>query len=121
MRDFRELKVWEKAHGLTLDIYKVTRTFPRDEWYGLTSQTRRAVASVGANIAEGCGKTSRPDFARFLQIAVGSASELEYHLLLAHDLAYLAGNDYEKLVCRVQEVKRMLTGLIQKVTIKAEA
>jgi four helix bundle protein len=113
MRDFRELKVWGKAHSLTLDIYAATRTFPKDELYGLISQTRRAAASVGANIAEGCGKNSRPDFARFLQTALGSASELEYHLLLAHDLGYLAVDIHEQLTVRVMEIKRMLTGFIQ--------
>jgi four helix bundle protein len=89
MRDFRELKVWRKAHELTLDVYRVTRAFPKEETYGLTSQIRRAAASVGANIAEGSGKNSRSDFARYLQIAIGSASELEYHLLLAKDLCYV--------------------------------
>jgi four helix bundle protein len=113
MRNFREIKVWERAHSLTLDVYKVTRAFPKDELYGLTSQTRRAAASVGANIAEGCGKNSKPDFARFLQIALGSASELEYHLLLAHDLGYLPGEVHEQLAVRVTEIKRMLTGFIQ--------
>ncbi|HXJ93219.1 MAG TPA: four helix bundle protein [Terriglobia bacterium] len=71
---------------MTLNIYKATRTFPRDELYGLTSQTRRAAASVAANIAEGCGRMGGAEFSRFLQIAMGSASELEFHLLLAHDL-----------------------------------
>jgi four helix bundle protein len=113
MRDFRELKVWVKAHSVTLDIYKVTRAFPKDELYGLTSQTRRAAVSIGANIAEGCGKNSRPDFARYLQTALGSASELEYHLLLAHDLGYLADESHQELTVRVSEVKRMLTGFIQ--------
>lgn len=87
MRDFRELKVWDKAHALTLDVCRVTKLLPREELYGLTSQIRRAAVSIGANIAEGSGKNSRPDLARFLQIALGSASELEYHLLLSHDLA----------------------------------
>ncbi len=113
MRDFRELKVWGKAHSLTLDVYKATRTFPRDELYGLTSQTRRAAVSIGANIAEGCGKHSRPDFARYLQNALGSASELEYHVLLARDLGYLASENHQGLTVRVGEVKRMLTGFIQ--------
>jgi four helix bundle protein len=113
MRDFRELKVWEKAHGVTLDVYKMTRTFPKDELYGLTSQTRRAATSVGANIAEGCGKDSRPDFARYLQTAPGSASELEYHLLLARDLGLLEESTHKGLTERVSEIKRMLTGFIK--------
>ena len=85
MKDFKELRVWQKAHSLALEVYQATRSFPRDEIYGLTSQIRRAAVSVGANIAEGCGRRSDGEFARFLQIARGSASELEYHLLFARD------------------------------------
>ena len=113
MRDFRELKVWEKAHRLTLDVYRATGAFPREELYGLTSQIRRAAVSIGANIAEGAGKSSRPDFARFLQIGLGSASELEYHLLLSRDLDYLEPESYQTLLSQVSEVKKMLTGFIQ--------
>lgn len=80
MRDFRELKVWEKSHQLTLAIYKITAIFPREELYGLTIQIRRASASIPANIAEGCGRNGVAELARFLHIAMGSASELEYHL-----------------------------------------
>jgi four helix bundle protein len=116
MKDFRELKVWQKAHGLTLLIYKVTATYPREEVYGLTSQTRRACASIPANIAEGCGRRGDAEFARFLQIAMGSASELEYHLLLAHDLSFISGAHYERLSADVIEVKRMLASLLQKLS-----
>src|SRR5579864_4396853 len=97
MKDFRRLKVWEKAHLLTLDVYKVTSRFPREEMYGLTSQLRRCSASIGANIAEGCGKDGNRELHRFLQIASGSASELDYHLLLSRDLNYLAETDYERM------------------------
>ena len=114
MRDFKELKVWEKAHHLTLAVYKATSTFPREELYGLTSQIRRSCASIPANIAEGCGRGGDVEFARFLQIAMGSASELEYHLLLACDLNFLISSDYERLASEVTEVKRMLTSFIQK-------
>ena len=114
MRDFRELKVWEKSHELTLAIYKATAKFPREELYGLTSQIRRSCSSIPANIAEGCGRGSEAELARFLQVAFGSASELEYHLLLAHDLSLLNGSDYDKLCGKVTEVKRMLTSFIQK-------
>ena len=114
MKDFRELEVWKKAHKLTLVVYEVTRVFPRDELYGITSQIRRSCISVPANIAEGCGRGSDAEFARFLQIAMGSASELEYHPLLAHDLALLSTPDYERLASGVTEIKRMLTSLIQK-------
>ncbi|MBI3301818.1 MAG: four helix bundle protein [Deltaproteobacteria bacterium] len=114
MKDFRELKVWEKAHQLTLAVYKVTVTFPRDEMYGLTSQIRRSCASIPANIAEGCGRGGDGELGRFLQIAMGSASELEYHLLLAHDLGLLNQADYKHLAQEATEVKRMLTSFIQK-------
>jgi len=118
MRDFRELKVWQKAHRLTLGVYKSTAGFPKDELYGLTSQVRRCGASIGANIAEGCGRGGETDFARFLQIAMGSACELEYHLLLARDLGYLPNEEHDPLNAEVVEVKRMLTGFIQ--TLKAD-
>lgn len=113
MRDFRELKVWHKAHALTLEVYRVTKLFPKEELYALTSQIRRAAVSIGANVAEGAGKTSRPDFGRFLQIALGSASELEYELLLSRDLGYLANPIYQQLSEQVIETKKMLTGFIQ--------
>jgi len=115
MRDFREIKVWEKAHALTLEVYRATSRFPREEIYGLTSQMRRASSSIPANIAEGCGRGGNAELARFLQIALGSASEFEYHILLARDLAFLPATVYDPLQDRVVEVKRMLTPLIQKV------
>ncbi|HLF77604.1 MAG TPA: four helix bundle protein, partial [Dehalococcoidia bacterium] len=97
MRDFRKLDVWDRAHKLTLSIYSVTGSYPRDEVYGLTSQTRRAASSIPANIAEGCGRESNADLARFLHIAFGSASELEYHLILARDLEYITQADFDLL------------------------
>src|SRR5262249_43519046 len=114
MQAFRNLKVWEKAHALTLDVYKSSKTFPREEIYGLTSQMRRSSASIGANIAEGSCRKGDGEFRRFLYIAMGSASELEYHLLLARDLEVLLSPDYQRLLREVTEVKRMLTSLIQK-------
>ena len=115
MQSFRDLRVWQKGHQLTLAVYRATRDFPKPELYGLTSQMRRAAVSIGANIAEGCGRDAGPDFARFLQMAMGSASELEYHLLLAHDLNLLADELYAGLAADTTEVKRMLASLIQKV------
>jgi four helix bundle protein len=97
MQNFRNLKVWQKAHALTLDIYDTSRSFPKEELFGLTSQMRRASASVGANIAEGTCRKGDGEFGRFLHIAIGSASELEYHLLLARDLNLLRGADYQQL------------------------
>jgi four helix bundle protein len=115
MKDFRELKVWEKSHQLTLAVYRETRAYPKEELYGLTTQTRRAAASVPTNIAEGCGRGTDPEFARFLQIAMGSASELDYHLLLARDLGMLRSEVYNGLMQSVLEEKRMLAALIRKV------
>lgn len=114
MKDFRDLKVWEKSHQLTLAVYKATVRFPKDETYGLTSQLRRSGVSIPANIAEGCGRGSDAELAQFLQIAMGSASELEYHLLLARELKLFSSSDYEPLADQVTEVKRMLASLIQK-------
>ena len=85
MKDFRELKVWRKAHELTLAVYQITASFPREELYGLTAQLRRAGSSIAANLAEGCGRNGDAELARFCSMAMGSASELEYHLLLARD------------------------------------
>jgi len=114
MRDFRELKVWEESHQLTLAIYKATAKFPKDELYGLTSQIRCSCVSIPANIAEGCGRSGDAELARFLQIALGSASELEYHLLLAQDLGLLTSPEYYQLASDVTEIRRMLTSFIQK-------
>ncbi len=104
---------------MTLDVYKITKDFPRDELYGLTTQIRRSCASIPANIAEGCGRKGDAEFARFLQIALGSASELEYHLLLARDLGILKDIDHERLSRETTEVKQMLTSFIKK--LKAES
>lgn len=113
MKDFRQLKVWEKAHQLALAIYKATVNFPKEELYGLTSQIRRASLSIPTNIAEGCGRNSDADFARFVQIAMGSASETEYLLLLAHDLNFLQDENYEHLHENTEEVKRMLASFLK--------
>lgn len=113
MKDFRELKVWEKAHQLCLEVYKATASFPKDEMYGLTSQIRRAAMSIPTNIAEGCGRGSDADFAHFLQIAMGSACETEYQLVLSQGLGYLAQDEYSILEASVQEVKRMISSLLK--------
>jgi four helix bundle protein len=115
MEDFKNLRVWQKAHELTVNIYLQSKAFPSHEIYGLTSQLRRASASISANIAEGCGRRSDAEMKRFLQIARGSANELEYHLLLAKDLRYLSANDFENLNAQVLEVQRMLTSLAARV------
>jgi len=115
VKDFKELRVWSKAHELTMLVYRLTLAFPRDEIYGLTSQIRRSAASIGANIAEGCGRHSDGELTRFLQIARGSASETEYHLLLAMDLGFLQEGDFQVAEQSVVAVQRMLTALVQKV------
>src|SRR5208282_1202656 len=114
MEDFKNLKVWTKAHELTLAVYRRTRMFPKEEMYGITSQLRRADASIGANIAEGCGRRSDGEMKRFLQIARGSASELEYHFLLARDLQLLDNDEFRNLESKVLEVQRMLASLVQR-------
>ena len=114
MRDFRELKVWEKGHRLTLAIYDATGGFPGRELYGLTAQLRRCSASIPANIAEGCGRSGDAELGRFMLISMGSASELEYHLLLARDFGYLDSQRYRNLSQRTKETKRMLSTFLTK-------
>ena len=118
MQDFRDLKVWQKAHELTLQLYKLTHDFPPTERYGMTSQIRRAAVSVAANIAEGAVRSSDPDFARFLHIAIGSPSEVDYYLLLSRDLDYIKPPVYDLLDRQVQEIKRMLNVLISRAITK---
>ncbi len=114
MKDFRKLKVWEKAHQLTLEVYRVTRKFPSEERYGLTSQIRRVCTSIASNIAEGCGRSGDAELARFMEIAMGSASEVEYQNLLARDVRFIAESEHDSIHGQVSEVKRMLTSFIQK-------
>lgn len=114
MKDFRTLKVWEKAHALTLAIYKETEKFPKQELYALTSQIQRAAVSIPTNIAEGCGKDSDAELKRYFVIAMGSASELEYLLLLAHDIGYLQTNIYQSMTNDLVEIRKMLNAFIQK-------
>jgi four helix bundle protein len=115
MKDFRTLQVWRKAHELTLAVYRASADFPADERFGLTDQVRRACGSIGANIAEGCGRQGNRDFARFLQVAMGSATEAEYHLLLSRDLGFVRKDEHAALAARAAEVQRMLASLIRTV------
>ena len=113
MRDFRSLEIWKRGHALTLDIYKISGTcFPKDELYGLTSQIRRASASIPTNIAEGCGRRTQAEFNQFLQIAVGSSTEVEYQLQLAHDLNYIDSSCYEELCSKVVATRKMILTFI---------
>jgi len=116
MQDFRNLEVWNKAHKLTLDVYRLTESFPRTEVFGLSIQLRRGAASIATNLAEGCGRAQN-EFGRFLQIAFGSACEVEYQLLLSRDLELIASEKYELLVEKVSEVKKMLHGLMKRVQV----
>ena len=119
MKDFRQLKVWEKSHALTLVIYKATEKFPKQELYALTNQIQRAAVSIPANIAEGCGKNTDAELARYFQIAMGSSSELEYLLLLAHDLGYLLDENYLTLNSNLIEVRKMLNAFLQTLRTKS--
>ena len=121
MEDFKDLRVWQKAYELTLTVYRKSGAFPTEEMYGLTSQLRRATMSIGANIAEGCGRRSDPEMRRFLQIARGSANEVECHLLLARDLRFLPPDDFKNLEEMVLEIQRMLASLVQRLSITVVA
>jgi four helix bundle protein len=114
MKDFRSLKVSEKTHALTLMIYKSTEEFPKQELYALTNQIQRAAVSIPANIAEGCGKDSDAELKRYFSIAMGSSSELEYLILLAHDLGYLQQAPYQSMQNDLVEIRKMLNAFIQK-------
>jgi four helix bundle protein len=116
MKDFRKLDVWIKAHACTLAIYKATRSFPKEEKFGITSQLQRACVSVSTNISEGCGRNGDKELKRFLEIAMGSASETEYLILLARDLQYCDETTFQKLADDITEVKRMLASFIGRLT-----
>ena len=120
MQDFTKLIVWEKAHQLVLGVYRATENFPRDERFGITAQLRRAACSVAANLAEGCGRRGAAELARFADIAMGSASEVEYYLLLARDLRLLPPASWSLLAKDTSEVKRMLAGFIESLRRSAE-
>jgi four helix bundle protein len=115
MRNYKDLRVWEETHRLTLDVYKATQSFPKDERFGLTSQMRRASASIPANLAEGCGRRSDGEMARYVQIAMGSGAELSYHLLLARDLGFVRSEDYAELDANLERLMKMLSALSAKV------
>lgn len=115
MQNFKDLIVWQKAHENALLIYSSTKGFPKEELFGVTSQIRRAAVSIPTNVAEGCGKFTKKDFANFLQIAFGSAQEVEYLSLLSSELNYFNKTDYQKIESLNNEVKAMLISLIKKV------
>ncbi|HEX9254880.1 MAG TPA: four helix bundle protein [Candidatus Angelobacter sp.] len=120
MRNYRDLQVWKKAHELTLELYRISRQFPREETYGITGQLRRAAVSIGANLAEGCGRRSSAELARFVRIALGSASELDYHLLLSRDLGFMAADEFVSASVALIEVRKMLTSFLNSVEEQIE-
>ena len=114
MQDFHKLKFWERAHALTIDVYRITRDqFPKEEIYGQTSQIRRATASIATNIAEGCGRHTKIEFANFLNIAAGSASEVEYEALLVKDTGYITEEQYQHWVNEIQEIRCMINNYME--------
>jgi four helix bundle protein len=119
MQDFRKLKVWQKAHKLTLETIAVSGNLSHPRWFCLRDQLTRAAISVPANLAEGCGRTGDREFRRFVRVSLGSASELEYHLLLARDLGLVAQPAYGRLASGVVEVKRMLSGLATRLSAES--
>ena len=120
MRNYRDLQVWGKAHNLTLELYRISRQFPREEIYGITSQLRRAAVSIGANLAEGCGRRTSSELARFVRIATGSASELDYHLLLSRDLGFMSVDEFANASAALTEVRKMLTSFLSSVEEQIE-
>lgn len=112
VRNYRELEVWDRSHKLTLELYKLSRGFPREEIYGLTSQLRCAAVSIGANLAEGCGRRTSGELARFVRMAMGSASELDYHLLLCRDFEFMSKDQYDRSSRELVRIRKMLTGLL---------
>ncbi|ESU24258.1 hypothetical protein FEDK69T_06990 [Flavobacterium enshiense DK69] len=114
MKDYKKFLVWQKSHQLTLDVYKITSTFPKEELFGLTSQIKRAASSIPMNIAEGCGRNTEKDFCRFLYISFGSANELEYQIILSIDLKFIEAEKGQQLLLQIEEIKKMLNGLINK-------
>ena len=119
MRDFRKYNVWEQSHKLVLELYRVTKTFPAEEKFGLISQIRRAGVSIPTNISEGCGKSSEKDFARFLGISFGSCQEIEYLTFLAKDLEYLSQANYDPLYLEIVSIKKQLYHLIKKLNAES--
>lgn len=115
MRNYEDLEVWQKAHALTIRVYRATERFPRSETFGLTSQIRRASSSIGANLAEGCGRWGDGEMARYIQIASGSASELQNHLRLAKDLELLTLVEHNNLLRDLTSVRQMLTAFLLRI------
>ena len=114
MKDYRKMKIWQRSHAFTISVYRATKSFPRDELFALTNQMRRACTSIPTNIAEGCGRDGDAELKRYLTIALGSACELDYYLLLARELSYLDEVAGQPLAIEIMEIRRMLGSFIQK-------
>ena len=122
MQDYHNLTMWQKSHKLTIEIYKLTlEQFPREELFGQTNQIRRAAASIPTNIAEGCGRNSRAELAQFLNIAAGSASEVEYEILLAKDTGYITLEQYDHLSKEIREIRSMIKSYMEQLRKKSES
>ena len=119
MQNFIQLKVWQKAHNFTINLYKIAKDFPPDEKFGLTNQIRRASVSIESNISEGCGRNGDKEFSRFLDIAQGSACEVKCQILIARDLGYLDNNRSQLLTDKINEVSMMINALNQKLKAKS--
>jgi len=113
MKCVEDLNVFKKSHNLTIDLYRATSTFPKDEKFCLVSQIRRASSSINANLMEGSHRRTNPDYKRFIGIARGSVGELKYHLLLSKDLGYIAKDEYLNFKFRIETISKMLTGLLK--------
>jgi four helix bundle protein len=111
MNDYKNLKIWQKSVDLAVSIYNVTKIFPREEQYGLTSQIRRSAVSVPSNIAEGSGRNSKKEFMNFLSISHGSSYELETQLLIASRVGYLGQDEYQNIANDLIEIQKMNSGL----------
>lgn len=118
MNNFRELKVWQKARAIVKDVYLLTKKFPNDEKYALTSQIKRAAISISSNIAEGSGRSTNSDFAKFLDISLGSCYEIEHDFILASDLLFISENELKTIISKIIEIERMLVGLINSIRKK---
>jgi four helix bundle protein len=116
MRDFKKYEIWQLSHSLTLEVYKITSNFPKEELYGLTSQIRRAATSIPTNISEGCGRSSDKEFNQFLNIAIGSTNETEYLLILSKDLNYISEELYSDLDSKINTIKSKIYKLKDKLT-----
>jgi four helix bundle protein len=120
MQDFTQLKVWQKAHSFTVDLYKMTADFPPDEKFGLTNQMRRASVSIESNLAEGCGRNGDKEFSRFVDLAQGSAFEVRCQLFIARDLGYLSVDKFQLLIHKIDEISRMMVAFQKKLKANSQ-